>query len=415
MKGHLKLALKVLRRRKVFTFISLFGITLTLVVLVTAAAIFDNVFAPRKPESRFDRVLFSARVMRQGEGVNESTNPGFGFVHDYVLTMPGIEAASVFSEPQSIAIYRNGARFETSVKLTDAAYWRILDFRFLEGRPFTPAEEERGTFAAVITDRMRERLFAGQQAVGKSIEIDGRRFTIIGVVPAVPITRRAAYADIWVPHSTSKSSEYRNKFMGNYTGIVLARSRADFPRLKQEFETRMRGVKLEPPFKTLTTGLDTLFEAMARDVVSGPGLNHLTLARQVFILRMVFIIIALLFMTLPALNLITLNLSRILERASEIGVRKAFGAPRRALVMQFVFENVVLTVIGGLAAFVIVGAVFAWISYAAPIPDIDPDVNWRIFAWGMAIAAFFGVFSGAYPAWRMSRLQAVDALRGGAQ
>ena len=60
---------------------------------------------------------------------------------------------------------------------------------------------------------------------------------------------------------------------------------------------------------------------------------------------------ALLFITLPTMNLVSINLSRIMERASEIGVRKAFGASSRTLVGQFVMENVVLTVIGGAIGF----------------------------------------------------------------
>src|SRR5215470_17862699 len=102
MKNNLKLAFKVLGRRKFFTFISLFGITLTLVVLVVAAAILDNMFAPRKPESRFDRVLCLYHVQERGPHDTMSMNPGFGLIHDWVYTLPNIEAASAFSEPISI-------------------------------------------------------------------------------------------------------------------------------------------------------------------------------------------------------------------------------------------------------------------------------------------------------------------------
>jgi putative ABC transport system permease protein len=132
-------------------------------------------------------------------------------------------------------------------------------------------------------------------------------------------------------------------------------------------------------------------------------------------LRMIITAVALLFITLPTVNLVSINLSRIMERASEIGVRKAFGASSRTLVAQFVMENVVLTVIGGLLAFALATVVLAAISKAQFIPYAVFEVNLRIFAYGMLLAAFFGTVSGVYPAWRMSRMHPVNALRGGAQ
>jgi putative ABC transport system permease protein len=93
-------------------------------------------------------------------------------------------------------------------------------------------------------------------------------------------------------------------------------------------------------------------------------------------------------------------------------VRKAFGASSRDLVGQFVVENVVLTVIGGvLAAFAAV-LVLAVVNRAGVIPYAQLALNVRVLLWGCAFALFFGVLSGAWPAYRMSRLHPVDALKG---
>jgi len=122
----------------------------------------------------------------------------------------------------------------------------------------------------------------------------------------------------------------------------------------------------------------------------------------------------LLFMALPALNLINLNTGRILERSSEIGVRKAFGASSRQLVWQFVVENVQLCLVGGVLGLLFAKLALAWLESSALIPYLKVDVNLAVFGWGLLLAIVFGLLSGVIPAWKMSRLHPVQALKGAA-
>src|SRR6185295_15724790 len=110
-----------------------------------------------------------------------------------------------------------------------------------------------------------------------------------------------------------------------------------------------------------------------------------------------------LFMLLPAVNLININVSRIMERAGEIGVRKAFGASSWTLVGQFVVENVALTLTGGLLALLAAPLVLEALTATHLVPYAHFTLNHRVFAYGLGLAVVFGVLSGAYPAWRMSR------------
>src|SRR3954471_5415801 len=113
MKTQLKLALKVLARRKFFTFISLFGISVTLLVLMVATAVLDNVYSPRTPEGRFDRVLCILSMAQIGPTSTMTTNPGYGFLNQYVRTLPGIEAASIYGEARQSRLYLGEGRIDT--------------------------------------------------------------------------------------------------------------------------------------------------------------------------------------------------------------------------------------------------------------------------------------------------------------
>ncbi|HWN81420.1 MAG TPA: FtsX-like permease family protein, partial [Candidatus Udaeobacter sp.] len=185
--------------------------------------------------------------------------------------------------------------------------------------------------------------------------------------------------------------------------------RRDFPRLKDEFQSRLAHVEFLDPdrYDTMQGSLTTHWEELARLVLNAEPAR--TPLRRFFLTLGIG---ALLFMSLPAINLVNINLSRILEQAGEIGVRKAFGASRAALVGQFVIENVLLCLVGGAIGLVLSWAVLAAISNGGLIPYAHFTLNPRIFACGLFLATFFGVLSGIYPAWRMSRMHPVAALRG---
>lgn len=410
LKSSLKLAIKVLARRKVFTAISLVGIVMTLAVLMVATAVLDNVLAARSPQGRLDRIVSVDRVRKHGPHSTEQSNPGHGFLDPTIPNLPGTERVTYYKEVQTVVVYDGQRRLELPYRRADAEYWKVLDFHFLEGGPYSAADEASNRQVVVITEDVRQKLFGGMPALGKMVNIGGELHRVVGVVPTVPFTQMIAYSTLWVPLGPPNDRE-KKEFMGNFGAAVLAKSTSDIPKMQREFQTRVSHLPIDDPknYNEITSGLDTAFESIARGLTA----NELG-ARGPMVVRLVFVALALLFMTLPALNLVTLNLSRILERASEVGVRKAFGAPRRMLVGQFILENIVLTVIGGGAAFVLAFFMLQAFASIEFIPGAHFDLNLRVFGWGMLIAAFFGVFSGLYPAWKMSRLDPVTALRGGA-
>lgn len=417
LKNYLKIAFRVFLRRKFFTFISLFAISFTLVVLMVAVAFVDHVFGPNPVESRNDRTLgvyFMEMRTPDRDGIWNGA-AGYRFLDRYTRHLPNVERMSLFTEPQQVVSYHHGAKLQFYLKRTDGEFWQILTFRFLEGAPYTPDDERNRNFVAVINEATRQKYFGDEPAIGKTIEADGQNFRVVGVVANVPFLRQVPFADIWAPISTSKSETYRQEMMGNFMATYLARSSADFPMIRDEFKARLGQLEFPDPkeWNSMNGQMDTYFEAVSRELV-GSRDDDGRASRPGRLLAAI-VIIAILFMLLPTVNLINLNVSRIMERASEIGVRKAFGASSWTLVGQFVVENILLTLIGGAIGFVLSRLALQFITGSGWFPYAEFHLNYRVFLGGLALAIIFGLFSGVYPAWKMSRLHPVQALKGGAR
>lgn len=409
LKNYLKVALKVLMRRKFFTFISLFGIAFTLLVLLVVTSFIDYVFAAESPESRSHRLLGVYQLSARGPTMSSNSSAGYAFLEATLPELEGIEEYSYAGEANPAMSYLDGRRVVSELRRTDAAYWRIFDFQFLEGGPFGEQDVEQGRLVAVISAATREEFFQGEPALGKEIHADGQTFEVIGVVKSVPVIRMNTSADLWVPLTTAKSSAYRQEYLGGFIGLILAREEADLPRIKSDFQHLIGQVPMEMDgYETYHAYANTKLEEIAREFTDEEGDPEAGLMN----FRGIVVGAMFLFMLLPAINLVNINLSRIMERTSEIGVRKAFGASSRTLVGQFVVENVVLTLIGGTMGYLMSLLVLSQLAGSGLFPHAVFTPNARVFGYGLLMAGFFGLFSGVYPAWKMSRLDPVEALGG---
>ena len=119
--------------------------------------------------------------------------------------------------------------------------------------------------------------------------------------------------------------------------------------LHDEFNSRLLRAELPKGSTNIVAPFETHLQMVARQMPTG---DYKDPESQVWRLVVLLAVLAALFALIPTVNLVNINISRIMERASEIGVRKAFGAPARTLVGQFLVENILLTVLGGLLGLV---------------------------------------------------------------
>jgi putative ABC transport system permease protein len=410
--NYVRIALAVLLRRKFLTLVNLFGTVLTLTVLVVAAAVLESMLHPAGAESGQERMLVVDRLCMKGIAASGCSTPGRKFFTQYIETLKTTDKTSYATTVAPAVSYVDGRKVTPQVRGTDSTYWEILSFNILAGRTIAADDVSAGRRVAVINEATAEAFFPAGSPLGKRMTLDAQTFEVIGVVTNEPATSELAYADVWVPYSTAESSNDEEQWDGDGVILISVKNARIRPAVQAELQRSLQGFVFTPDpdrYNSASAPAKTGVERTASRVLGlgDPWAEASSPSRFVG----VTVLFAFLFMLLPAINMANINIGRILERSAEIGLRKATGASMRTLIGQFIFENIVLTFLGGLVAFVAAwlilrmlnGGLFTYGTLA---------LNYRVFLTGFVLILVFGFLSGIYPAWRMARLEPAAALRG---
>lgn len=410
LRNYLLTAWNVFMRRKLFTAINLICVVLTLVVLMVITALLEAAFYPTGVEGKSDRMLQVYSIVTYGPHSTSYTPLGYKVVEKYLKPMKSVERVAVTTLPRTVSAYQGAAVSELQMRRTDADYWKVLDFTVLAGRVLNADDLAQGRFVAVINASTARQLFPGSAAVGRKVSIAGQLFEICGVVEdAIQVN---AFADIWAPITTFASTDYRQQMTGEFTAILLAPSAADLPQIRREVAQIAKTVEFDDPKVTnrAVFWADSKLDLFARNTVFSQADEDSGAGKLLALIGAAM----LLFMLLPALNLVNLNTGRILERSAEIGVRKAFGATSAQLMVQLVIENVLLCLAAGLIGLLCTEAVLWWLQGSRLIPYLKIHLNFAVFCYGLLITLVFGMLSGVIPAWKMAHLDPIHALKGAA-
>ena len=407
LKNYFKIAIAVLKRRKFFTFISLFGISFTLTILMVATALADKMFSPDYPDDKQNRSLYVERIEIKNtkEGWVNMSNLSFNFFEQYVSKLKTVEKMAISSGEKSSNAYVNNKKLVIGYKYTNADYWNVLNYKFLEGKPYTEREIKNAERVAVISKETKESYFGDAKSViGQYISADNINYRVIGVVENVPGSVRNFTGDMYLPYTLSRDSKDTG-LMGQYNAVLLGRNEDALPKMKKEFSQMVTKLPIPPDFDKIYCNADEYLISKTRRMGGNSTDDGVT---KVLTIGGVFV---LLFLLLPTINLVNINITRIMERSSEIGVRKAFGASSKTLVYQFIVENLILTFIGGLIGAFLSIVVIHLINESNYISNFNLSMNLKVLFLSLITCFLFGLISGVYPAWRMSKLNIVKALK----
>lgn len=310
--------------------------------------------------------------------------------------------------------YVNNKKLAINLSYTNDKFWDVLAFKFLEGKPYDKHQIDRGEKVVVITEDTKNKYFGeGNSAVGKYFEANNVQYRVSGVVKSVPITMPFIYADVYLPYTVGDIDLKSKLVGGSFTGILLAKSEDDLDKVKEEYNQLMTKVPTNSKeYDQLFSFADRYLESLTRGMFGETG--TLTAGEDDNGMAIFFSIIGIfvfIFMLLPTLNLVNINISRIMERSSEIGVRKAFGASSKTLVFQFIVENLILTFLGGFIGILLSYIIIQVLNSSGLIPNAELAINLNVLIYSVIACVVFGFISGVYPAWRMSRMHVVNALK----
>ena len=356
---------------------------------------------------------------KENKDWNNFGKPSAAFMKECIQPLPEVEACTAFStaDVALVSLTDGNNRLKVDAMSTDPDFWKIFKLQFLDGKSFTEAERGGDMQSVVISASVARKLFGTTEAAGRQMLLNREVVRIIGVVKDISVTAKDAYAQVWsMYHSNELNVTGWWSYNGNRTIAVLARTPDDFPAIKQGVEKRVKDVNagLEQRQIDIMEQPDNIV-AHVNHVWSNIGPNLPMLYLQYGIALFIILLV-------PSLNLCGLSNSRMQQRVSELGVRKAFGATDGTLVRQILNENLVLTLIGG-----VVGLIFSYLAVYAmrtwlftnsdnigTAGDFSLSMG-ALFSPAVFVLAFvfcllINLLSAGLPAWLATRRTIVDSL-----
>ena len=265
-----------------------------------------------------------------------------------------------------------------------------------EGRFFNEVESRGGRNVTVLGFDVAEALFPGVSPLGQTVRIRDQDFTVIGVAE-----RQGSFLGLWSWDSNVALplAALRRVFTRNTEGaeirVQIDRARADEARLElRGLVRRIRGVPPEKPDN---------FEVNTQEGIKAqldPIRNSLAAAGLLITGLSLFV---------GAIGIMNITYVSVKERTREIGTRKALGARRRTILLQFLVEAVAIAGVGGIAGLLLSVGLTTIVQLVAPSLPIAFSPLLVVFS--LVVSVLVGAFSGFAPAWSASRLDPVEALR----
>ena len=416
-KNYIKIAFRTLNKNRIYALINIIGLALGLTVSILVFMFVKDELSYEKHWTGYDRIYrtgIKADLMGQKMDAPISPSP---MANAFRTEFTDVEAATrvepvrqeiLMRQEQTKVYIQNGVR-------ADSSFFKVFDYEFVQGDPSTALNEEN---AVVLTEETAEKLFGDKNAFGEIVNYDDRRDYIVKGIVKKPKGHAHFEFDMFLAQN-----DIRNVWMSNnhYTYVKL-REGASFDHFEKEMKSNFLK-KIEPDVEAfLKMTVQEFFEqGNAFDYQLQPLKDIHLYSHKDWEMKQngniiyiyVFIGIAFLVIIIAGINFMNLSTARSGKRAKEVGVRKVIGASRKMLIVQFLTESLIQSLI---ALF------FAYILVELFLPGFNNvmETNLDLFnghiketlLFSIGVTFFYGIFAGSYPAFFLSAFQPVSVLKG---
>ena len=407
----------MLRQHRLFGALYIIGtaipVALTMIVITFQYIRVGSIY----PEEHRDELWCSETIYGKGAMGSLSLTA----VNNWFYPLQSAKAVTAIHSAYPVLVQLPDGKSVLQVKTiaTDAAFFRVFDFRFRSGKPFSESDFRNGKQCAVISESLARRLFGEVQAVGRTMQFNYADYVVAGVVRDVSSLTPRTFAQIYIPYTCLDENQDPSTLCGSYT-VSIRVDRDKGAQMQAEFDERFR--KYQVATGDTSVVIESPLPAWQYSAKSMPG----TFIDDDMVRKSLYLFggLVLVFLLVPALNLSGMIAGRMEDRLMEMGVYKAFGATRGYLLRQVLNENLILTLMGGLVGLFLSWALLAWgkdwvfrffsIDYYLDNSDILVTVEMLFSPWiflsAFLLCVVLNLASALLPVWHALRAEIVYSL-----
>jgi putative ABC transport system permease protein len=406
MLSDLKFALRQLRKSPGFTLTALLTLAIGIGANAAVFSVMDAIVLRPLAVPDLNRVMTVAEDRGRGKSQYEWVSAAN--YEDWQRESRSFESLALFKR-YSMSLTGAGEAAHVTASRSSANFWDVLKIDAFMGRVFRADECQPGRDGeAVLSYNFWQSQFASDPAVtGRKIELDGREYTIVGVMSKGMVYPPAV--DLYLPMALTPA-QLNDRASHDY--MVVGRLRPGVTAREANAELREIAARLQKAYPATNLGWSAQVEPLL-DNISGnltPLYTRLMLGGTLFVLLIV------------CANVANLQFARGIARRPEMAMRTALGAPRRLLLRQLLMENLLLSFAGALG-----GLFLAWVDLRVVLSYMPPRVarwvagwytihlNGRALAFSMGLAVAAGLVSGLAPALEALRMNLLEQLKSGSR